>query len=441
MRVPDHVEDAGAGPVAGGVASSAAGQAADVLLDRVQLGLDIALPVSATAGEAARFCKALARAGFLARVPSPGSILGERLAVGPVAVKLPDGGTATIGGRIDLVASKAGTLHVRRTSTLLPDPMRALRSMLSSPLPLALGGEDNLAAPYEPGAYRDLLPLQLRAVADAVDAFVGALAKAAGVNADQLRGRVWVQQAEFCRDYPYEENGVGTAEAYVRRLRDRPIRARSEGGRFFAKQEGNRLSVYWRDGGQTSPERKTYAKRSDIVRVEVSLRDRPTVAALLRRLGAPAARPSLRGSGVEVELVHLAHGAEALLNEAVDVLNEALVAVPRAGADFLLAFAPLLRLASPPPKKAGAAGRPRGRDVEPLALLALERLLAEGKFDMRGQHQTHPVLLALKEMRTAGALAAATRQPRLFTVAPELEAARQALAGVGAEPLGGGEAG
>ncbi len=250
--------------------------------------------------------------------------------------------------------------------------MRALRSLLPSPLAVGPGGEDNLSAPYSPGAYAELLPLQLRAVAEAVDTFVAALAAVSGVSSDRLRGAVRVQQAEFCRDYPYEDG----AEHFVRRLRE--------------------------------------------------------------RLCVPRAAPGLLGAGVAAELAHLARGAGALLDEAVDVLNEALVAVPRTGADFLLAFAPLLRLAAPAPKRAGAAGRPRGAEVEPLANLALERLLAEGKFDMRGQHQTHPVLLALREMQAAGALAVAEGMPRLFTVAPGLEAARQALAGAGIEPLGGG---
>ena len=321
--------------------------------------------------------------------------------------------------------------------------MRALRSMLPDPLPRAPGGEDNLAAAYEErGAYREPLSLQLGAVADVVDAFVAALAKAASVSPRLLLGRVWVQQAEFCRDYPYEEGGAGTAEAFVGHLRNRPIHgARHQRSRYFADQKGNALAVSWDDGTKNSPERKVYAKRSDLVRVEIALRRRGAVAALQKRLGVPSIGASLHGSGVAAELAHLAPGGERLLDEAVAAINEGLVAVPRMGAEFVLAFAPLLRLISPPPKKAGAPGRSLNADVGPLARLALERLLAEGKFDMRGQHQTHPVLLALKEMQAAGALAVVPRLPRLFAVAPELEAARQALAGVGTEPLGGSDAG
>ena len=419
--------------MAGVEISSAAEQAADVLLDRIQLGLDILLPANATAREADKFCKALARAGFLAKAPRAGAALDNKLAIGAAPVRLPGGASVSLAGQLTLTANKAGKLQVRRTSTLLPDPMRALRSLLSSPLAAGPNGQDNLAEAYEPGAYRALLPLQLRAVAEAVDAFVAALAKAAGVTPRMLRGRVWVQHAEFCRDYLYDDG----AEHFVRSLRDRPILgARHERGRYFADQHGNGLCVSWHGGGKNSPERKAYAKRPDLVRLEVSLRNRTAVTALLRRLDAPGAGPSLLGADVADELAHLAHGAEALLDEAVAALNEGLVAVPRTGADFVLAFAPLLRLVSPPPRPAGAAGRPRGAGVEPLARLALERLLAEGKFDMRGQPPSNPVLVALKEMQTAGALAAAAKLPRLFTVAPELEAARLALAGVEAVPLG-----
>ncbi|MBB5371996.1 hypothetical protein [Acidocella aromatica] len=432
--MPDHVEDPGVGPVASGVPPSAAVQAADVLLDRIQLSLDILLPVKATASEASKFCRALARAGFLLRAPEPGAALDQKLKVGPAPVHLPGGASVSLAGQLTLVPNGAGRLQIRRGSTLLPDPMRALRSLLPSPLAAGRGGEDNLAEPYSPGSYVDLLPRQLRAVAEAVDAFVAALAQAAGVASNQLRGAVRVQQAEFCRDYLYEDG----AEHFVRRLRDRPILgSRHERGRFFADQLGNGLAVSWHEGTKNAPERKAYPKRSDLVRVEVSLRSRAVVSALRKRLRVPSAAPSLLGADVADELAHLAHGAEALLNEAVDVLNEALVAVPRTGADFLLAFAPLLRLAAPAPKKVGAAGRPRGAEVEPLANQALERLLAEGKFDMRGKAPSNPVLLALKEMQTAGALAVTPRLPRLFTVAPELEAARQALAKVETSPLGG----
>jgi hypothetical protein len=134
-------------------------------------------------------------------------------------------------------------------------------------------------------------------------------------------------------------------------------------------------------------------------------------------------------------MTELSPQLETLLDEAVAALNEGLEAVPSAGAKFVLAFAPLLGLTSPPPREGSAAGRPRGADVEPLARLALERLIAEGKFDMRGRSASSPVLVAMKQI-----LAAHKRQPRLFTVSPELEAARQALAGVEAVPLGGGEA-
>jgi hypothetical protein len=337
-------------------------------------------------------------------------------------------------GQLVLVKSDAGNLQVRRDSILLPNPMRALRSTLPSPLAAGPNGQDNLAAPYSPGAYVALLPLQLQAVAAAVDAFVAALAHAARVDADLLGGKVWVQHAEFCLDYQRE-----AAEDFVRSLRDRPIRgALSERERYFSDQHGNGLCVSWRDGGKSSPETKVYAKRPDLVRVEISLRERKAVMSLLKRLSVSDTVPSLRGAHVAAELASLARGAHELLDDAVGAINEGLEAVPRTGADFVLAFTPLLRLISPPPRAAGAAGRPRGVGVELQARLALERLLAEGKFDMKGEPTSSPVLVALKEMQEAGTLAVAPRQPRLFTVAPELEEARQALAGVEARPLGGG---
>ncbi len=433
--MPDQDGSAGIAGERAEATSFADASAADVLLDRVQLGLELLLPVPVRS--APKFCGSLARAGFLARAPRAGAILGRELAIGPAAIVLPDGATAILDGRLELVASKNGMLQIRRTSTLLPGLMRALRTVRSSPPAAGPGGQDNIAAFHDDGEYEALLAWQLRAVAGAVDAFVAALAMAAGVGPELLGGRVWVQQAEFCRDYRYEE-----AEAFVRRLRDRPIRGgRHERVRSFSDQLGNGLSVSWDEGAKKSPERKVYAKTPELVRVELSLRNRSAVTAMLGRVGAPRGGSSLLGAGVAGELALLARGAAPLLDDALLALNEGLTAVPRTGADFVLAFAPLVRLACPPRRKAGAAGRPRGAGVEPRARLVLERLLAEGKFDMRGCRPSDAVLLALKEMEAAGALMTTKQRPRLFTTAPELERARQTLADMPTEPMGGGDGG
>lgn len=405
---------------------------ADALLDRVQLGVELTFPINARQN-VARFCTALARSGLLTRRPPVGAALPRRLSIGPKPIHLPTGGVATLGGRLDLVATEGGLLQVRRTSHLLPDAMRALRSQIEAPSALGTGGADNLAMSYDPEAYPALLAQQLCAVAHVVDVFVAALAEAAGFAPGRLRGKIWVQQAEFCRDYQHPE-----AEDFVRALKDRPIRgSRQERARFFWDQLGNDLCLSWHEGAKNSPERKVYAKRADCVRVEVSLRTRPAVKKLAAASGAPLAGGlGLSGASVARTLADLAGAAVPLLNQVVEVVNEGLTALPRTGLDFVLAFGPLSRLINPPPRAPGAAGRSRGADVEPLARLALDRLLAEGKFDMRGQSASNPVLLALKEMLAAGALSVTPERPRLFTVGPEMEAARQALTNLARASMG-----
>ena len=405
---------------------------ADLLLDRIQLGVELVLPVEAGAG-AARFCAAIVRSGLLARTPSACALRqGSRQAIGPRPVPLDGGGVADLGGRLNLAVSGGGQLVVRASSHLLPDVMRALRSRLVAPLDPAPGGADNLAVPYEPGECRALLAWQLSAVAAVVNSFVGDLAAAAGAQRDRLLGRIWVQHAEFCRDYPCEG-----AEDYVRDLQPRPIPgARHRRERSFRDRRGNGLCLSWDEGTKHSPERKVYAKRGDLIRVEISLRSRGAVTKLLggaRHDGAP----TLRGEDVAGALAHLARAAEPLLDETVGLVGKSQVPEQRTGAGFVRALAPLLHLTDPPPRAPGAAGRRPGPGVAGLADQVLGRLIDEGMFDMRGRNSSDAVLRALKAMEAAGALCATPRQPRLFTVAPAFEAARRALAGARQQPAGG----
>ena len=119
---------------------------ADVLLDRVQLGLSMALPVSA---ESVRdFCSKLVQTGLLPRMPSSGKEIGQRLRIGLFPVPLSLGGTAPVGGQLILGRTKDGHLTITSASHLLPEVMRGLRTQLVDPGPLATDGDDNLVWSY-----------------------------------------------------------------------------------------------------------------------------------------------------------------------------------------------------------------------------------------------------------------------------------------------------
>jgi hypothetical protein len=399
----------------------------DVLLDRVQLGIQATIPVPAVEAVDS-FCAYLARERALASRPRPGRALGSKLRLGPVDVELRDGGMAVLTGELHLAVAKNGCLQVRSTSWFLPNVMRAVRARVAAPLPLPADGSDNLVAAY-PDYYPSLLVQQLEIVGDVVNAVVLALASAAGVDYGRIRGRVWVKAGEITRDYPHPD-----ARGLVRALKDMPISgAGDESHRHRSTRHGNELCVAWHQGAATSPERKVYAKDTGLVRVEIALRSRRAV----KRLLGHSRSEGLLGCEAVRELFALASSAAPLLDEAADLITRAVEAPPRGGADLVLAFAPLVRLAAPAPRAPGAGGRPPGGGVAPLARLAVERLVAEGRFDMRGRPASDAVLGALKEMLADGALCAAAARPRLFTVAPALEAARQALAGVRAGPPGG----
>ncbi len=262
----------------------------------------MAIPVDAgTGGD--RFCSALVRSGLLRTRPPSGALSGGfGQAIGPRSVRLAEGGVAAVGGRLNL--ADRGQLMVRASGQLLPDVMRALRPQLGAPLAPARGGADNLAVPYEPGGCRPLLAWQLRAVAGLVDAVVGDLAAAAGVPADRLGGGIWVQQAEFCRDYAWEG-----AEAYVRDLRLRPIPGARHGrARLFRDRRGNGLCLSWDDGTNSLPGAQGLRQAARLgagrdLPAEPQGRHRAA-----RRGAAGAARRTLRGEDVAGALGRLALG-------------------------------------------------------------------------------------------------------------------------------------
>jgi hypothetical protein len=395
---------------------------ADVLFDRVQFGFDMQFPAVPASG-AGGFCAALARAGLLARRPPRGGAALGPHTVGPFEVRLAAGGVGRVEGRIVLASDGAGRLVATRRSHLVVNPMRDLRTQLEAPGARALDGNDNLVWEYGE-EWAHLLGLQLANVATVVDAFFAVAAAAAAAAPQAPPGRIWVQHCEVCRDHASTD-----AEAVVLDLAERPIpRAGLARLRTLDVRERNLQCVAWRERSKAAPEHKVYAKRADLLRVEVAARSRDAVRALLKRRtdGGPASAP-LEGAAAARLLADAAVAAAPLLDAMVAMIDDAAGAQPRAGRDLLLGFAPLIRLAEPAARAPGAGGRRPGASVAANARRAICKLLDFGSFDARGIRDSDAVLGALREMVDRGVLSRPERGQRLFTVSPGLEAARRAL--------------
>lgn len=393
---------------------------ATVLLDRVQLGFELPLPTVCTR-DARRFCNRLASLGVLSgRAPS-GSVLGRPLPIGFSGVPLDQGGRGQVGGRLAL-ACPAGTLVATSRSWLVLNPLRDLRTQLFQPGQVATDGNDNVV--WEFGEeWHYLLGWQVANVTAVVDAFLASVAAAAEVEPSLLRGRVWVQQCEVCRDH-----GVPDAEALVREMRDHPIPGGVASIRTVARRRRNLVCVAWKESAKSAPERKVYAKRTDLLRLEITLRNREAVRALLAGCeNAATMSDDVSGASAGRQLADVARACAPLLDQVERVVRQRVDVRERNGIELLLGFGPLTRLAAPALRLPGAGGRPPDASLPERARSALVELLASGTFDAYGLGASDAVLLALRDMAAAGTLAAPLRGRRVFAVAPGLNEARLAL--------------
>jgi hypothetical protein len=397
----------------------------DVLLDRVQMGVDISLPTVA-AHDIEAFCERLYSVGVLPHPPRRGEALKRPLEMILHVVGLREEGEMTIQGRLAL-SVRNGHLVITPRSYLLPGAMRALRSQLADPGQKATDGADNLVWPW--GAdWQHLLSLQLENVAEGLDVFLGVLAAAARTERYLLRGSFWVQQCEVCRDFL-----VPAAEDLVHDLSERGLPgAGSQQIRPAPQHAGNGICVVWHEGRGCSPWRKAYPKRRDLLRTEIMLRSRPAVKALLQRQGKLRKhRSDLSGHAAADLLNDVAIAAAPLLDDVQELVHDTAQATPRNGLELMVGLAPLLHLAKPGPRTVGAVGRPPSGKVTAHAWEAIRHLILHGRYHAKtgaGMSSSSPVVVTLKEMAAGGVLTAAPTHRRLFVMRPEYEAARRALA-------------
>ena len=401
--------------------------AAEVLLDKVQLGIEVLLP-TVSVSDARRFCDRLASLGVLSGRLPPDSVLGVPLSVGASGIPLDESGQGRFLGELRLADSN-GSLAINRSSRLILNPLRDLRTQLVDPGQVASYGNDNVV--WEFGAeWRHLLGWQVANVDRVVGSFLASVAAAADVDPSLLRGCVRVQSCEVLRDH-----AVPDASAMVRELRDHPIPGVVQEVRTVASRYRNLDCVAWKGTARTAPQMKVYAKRRDLLRHEVTLQHRSAVRALLAGHGDAATRADLGGQITVGRLLEDVARACAPLVAEVEHFVSSLASLPaRSGLDLLLGFAPLVRLAAPLPRPTGAGGRPPGAGVAVQATHALEALLYYASFDARGLGDSSAVLLALREMAEAGTLVPPPRGRRLFVLQACLNPARLALASARVAP-------
>jgi hypothetical protein len=400
---------------------------ADVLFDRVQLGISMGLPMLMPANLRA-FCSLLRRVGVIDRARRGDENLRGYLPVNFAVPGLAKDGQMTILGQLALREAEDGSLLIAGQSYLLPDLLRALRSQLDYPGEPATGGATNVVGPHG-SHWHHLLGVELSNLGQGIDALVTAIATAAAAIAGAapvpLLGRVWVQQCEICRDLEYPD-----AEAIVHNMAARPLLGAGEQlVRPIRDHIGNRLVVRWDEGHAISPERKVYAKRPDLLRTEVTLSKREAVRALLTRSRvATPPETDLAGASAMAMLAAVAEAAAPLLDGIGAAISELDDVYPRGGTEFVLGLVPLLRLAAPELHPSAAAGRPVDEEMPKEARRMLERLIQSGRCTTTTRNTPEKVLIALKALEAAGILRRLHNRPTVFGVRPEFEAVRQVLA-------------
>jgi hypothetical protein len=274
--------------------------------------------------------------------------------------------------------------------------------------------------------WQHFLGRELANLSHGIDTFMGALAEAVEVPFEQLRGRLWVQQCEIYRDLP---DPSSSAEQIVHDLAQRPLMGGAKQTiRPIHEHDGDRLVVRWQEGAATAPIRKAYAKRPDLLRTEIELRDRASVNALLAK--APSDTPkedSLSGGTAASVVAVLAQAAVPLLDDMWRTAYELFDVYPRGGTEFLLGLAPLLRLIAPEPRPVGAVGRPVGEATPRQARRALQTLILSGRYETTTRGTSEKLRDTLIQMEQDGLLRRVNNNPTLFALRPEFEEVRRAL--------------
>ncbi|OJY74344.1 MAG: hypothetical protein BGP12_20285 [Rhodospirillales bacterium 70-18] len=390
------------------------GPAADALFDRLEVTCQIDVPGLA-AGDIPALLAGLVAEGVIARA-KPG------WADVAFAWRCPrSDADLVLSGRLKLSAAKKSGVRAISASVLRLNPLEFLRSQVT-PVggPGLGGGGGNVVGPPEEDRPL-LLGLQLLTVSDLVDAFLAAVARAAGSPA---RARLSPRQAELCRDL-WRDDAPKLAHALAGGSNPwtRVGRVRHYAAAPDTERDGNFVTVTWQGDVADAPTRmKFYAKRADLLRTEVCYDN----AAAIRAAGAGlSSQPAADGAGLAARLLALAEATVPVLDAMAAHVAEA--GRPQLGAlDLLVALAPLLRSAAPPP--AGRAGARPGEATHAAVRDALYHLLEHGRYDASALRTNSTVRKALGRAVAEGGLRAESRgRAALYSLLPDQADARRVL--------------
>ncbi|MFP5514647.1 MAG: hypothetical protein ACLGJC_16390 [Alphaproteobacteria bacterium] len=401
----------------------------DALLDLLTLGIEAVVP--AHEDGLGGFIHRLSSVGILKGAP-PHS-LAERSSVNVDVLFRRDEpghtGYMSLEGRLSLSIDKQ-SIVVRPASEVRGNALRALRSQLGEAAgPFGLDGNDNVIGARE-GERAELLRRQLQIIERSVDGFVGALREAVAVEGAPLTVTLRLRGCEVCRDVAKEN-----ASAFVAALsHSSPADADAQRNRFYLSRPhadvlGHHVTLSWDDGRHAGRVvSKLYAKRPDLVRMEVKALDRGAIAHLLglERVASNVPR-SKSGKDVSDLLKRVVGGAEVELHK-IQSFYQAGKAPQYAPLEFLGALAPLLRVLNPPTRERG--GRPTSSETSETAYEALRALLQTGRYSAKGIRANHLVRIALDEMvgDPNGAVERGGSRGTLYTVRSMYTKTRVALA-------------
>jgi hypothetical protein len=332
-----------------------------------------------------------------------------------------------LGGALRFVEGSQGAVVTVGSSHLDLNPLRMLRAQVEHGCGPGLDGGLNVVGPAD-NDRPHLLGLQLVTVAGLVDAFLAACALASGSS---VSAEMWVRAAELNRDL-----SRAGAPAIARRLAREPNPwhrvgwARHHAAEPDPRHDGNYATVTWPNDRKDAPIRmKFYAKTDALLRTEVCYDNRNAVSVAAGRcdLAWPAGA-AVDGAGVAERLRVLAHASVPLL-DAMETHVGHLAEPQREVLDLMVALAPLLRSAAPPPPRRPGP-RPRARTKDEVRD-ALMHLLDMGRFDASALLANGTVRKALDRIVAEGGLLRVSMgRPILYTVPPRFLAAREALSGL-----------
>ncbi|MGH6743502.1 hypothetical protein [Novosphingobium sp.] len=323
--------------------------------------------------------------------------------------------------KLDLYfAPHANGLRLTKRSALTMNPQKWIRRLLGGDAtcgPIGLDGNSNVL-----GAAQNLSVL----LADAIELVAEALGHAVGVLDDILPPtatghweEVWIKSAEACRDI-----AVSDALSSVRRVQHAAlfgaVASVRQGYRPKSQEQRQFIALTWM-AGRYKPEFKVYAKRTDLLRLELACGDREAVVALSGRKSVATTMEQMRKVlrkfvwDAAPEVDRLEQHVRRSLQSAPDLVR------------LMVALARLSALAAG--LKVGAG--PLAKEVSMQAANdALGGFLDTGQYDVAHLPEGHAIRTTLNRLASEGGPLIHRRHSSVYLLDPALAASAQTLLGM-----------